>query len=303
MSHPRHQSIFYKITSPKMLADRLRISEQDLYFIILSKSNYRVWRDKKSGRLIQEPRKLLSKIHRRVAYLLSKIDTPDYLHSAKKGKSYISNAMSHSVDEGCVKIDIAKFYASVRIQAVFHFFKDRMKCAPDVAGIMSRLLTIDGYLPTGSSSSPIISYFTYEDLFEELAALANSRGCKMTVYVDDIVFTGGRATSIILYEARKIIGSYHLRGHKTKVFRPKQPRVITGVAITRAGGRLPNRRQALIATDLSLFERLPPGRDKLNVARRLAGRLYEASQIDPTWRLQAEKIAGQRNTLHRMYGK
>ena len=303
MSYGRDQSILYKVTSPQMLADRLRISRDELNALAADPDPYKRWLDTKSGRMIQEPGPKLAKVHRRIAVLLARIETPAYLHSAKKGRSYISNASAHSVNEGCVKIDVRKFYPSARAQAVFHFFLDRMACAGDVADILAKLLTVDGHLSTGSSASPIISYFAYEDLFDELAELAVSLDCRMTVYVDDIVFTGARATRRILYEAQKSIGRRHLVGHKTKLFRPGQPRVITGVAVTKDGLRLPNRRQVHIATDQKIFDILPLGREKLVVARRLVGRLFEASQVDPSWRGRAEATAAQRDALQRQFGR
>lgn len=303
MSHDRNQSILYKVTSPQMLADRLLISREELDALLADADPYKRWIDKKSGRAIQEPRPRLAKAHRRIATLLARIDTPPYLHSAKKGRSYISNAAAHSVDDGCVKIDVRRFYPSARAQAVYHFFLDRMACDGDVAGMLAKLLTVDGHLPTGSSASPIVSYFAYEDLFHELAVLAEACGCKMTVYVDDIVFTGVGATRRLLFEARKAIGKRHLHGHKTKLFRPGQPRVITGVVVTNSGLRLPNRRQVRIADDQKLFEDLPLGREKLNVAQRLTGRLFEASQIDAGWRVRAEAMAALRDNIQRKIGR
>lgn len=299
MSYPRNQSIFYKITSPQMLADRLRVTLDELNELCAATNNYKRWTDKKTGRPIQEPKPKLDKVHKRVALLLAKIDTPNYLHSAIRGRSYITNASGHSVDTGCVKIDVRKFYPSVRSQAVHHFFLDRMLCSGDVAGILTKLLTVDGHLPTGSSSSPILSYFAYEDMFDALHALAVANGCIMTVYVDDVVFTGKGATRGLLYAARRIFASYRLHGHKTKLFRPGQPRIITGVAVTKDGMRLPNKRQKGIGDDFATFDALPNGRERLIVARRLTGRLFEASQVDPSWRPKAEVMAEERNALQR----
>lgn len=94
--------------------------------------------------------------------------------------------------------------------------------------------------------------------------------------------------------------SFHpigLHGHKTKVFRPGQPRIITGVAVTKEGMKLPNKRQKGIAEDFAVFDALPNGREKLLIARRLTGRLFEASQVDPSWRSKAEMVAAQRDAL------
>lgn len=302
MTYARNQSILYKVTSPQMLADRLRISLDEMNQLCASSDNYKRWIDKKTGRPIQEPKPGLDIVHKRVARQLANITTPDYLHSAIRGRSYITNASAHSVDEGCVKIDVRKFYPSVRAQAVHHFFLDRMHCTGDVAGILTKLLTVGGHLPTGSSSSPILSFFAYEDMFEELAELAKLANCRLTVYVDDMVFTGGGATRALLYASRRVLASYRLHGHKTKLFRPGQPRIITGVAVTKEGMKLPNKRQKAIAEDFGALDLAPDGLAKLTIARRLAGRLFEASQIDPAWHAKAEALAATRDAIQKRVG-
>ena len=83
MSHDRNQSILYKVTSPQMLADRLLISRGELDALLADADPYKRWIDKKSGRAIQEPRPKLAKVHRRIATLLARIDTPAYLQPSR----------------------------------------------------------------------------------------------------------------------------------------------------------------------------------------------------------------------------
>lgn len=156
---------------------------------------------------------------------------------------------------------------------------------------------MDGHLPTGSSASPIISFFAYEDMFDDLNCLAQMRSCTMTVYIDDVVFTGPGATQELLYEARKVMARYRLLSHKTKVFRSKQPKVLTGIAVTRDGPKLPNKRQKSIALDFDLHNSLAPSEQKLVIARRLTGKLYEAAQVDPSWKTKADAFAASKNAL------
>lgn len=290
MPHPREQSRLYKIKSPAQLSCVLGVVEQDIRSLLRAADNYIRWEDRKSGRSIQRPKPLLKRVHDRAAFLLSRIKTPDFLHSSVKGRSYISNAIQHQPLLPSVKIDIRQFYPSARSQAVFHFFRDRMKCNGDVAGILARLLTVDGHLPTGSSVSPILSYFAYEDMYEEISILAKNRGCTMTCYVDDIVITGPCAGRRMIYDLKRILRKYRFTGHKTKLFRPQQPRVITGVAVTAGGCRLPNKRRINILEDASLV-RSVGGEERTVIARRLVGRLYEAAQIDPRWRSRALAMA------------
>lgn len=269
-----------------MLAKRLAISRGQLDALLASKDNYLRWPDKKTGRDIQQPKPLLRSVHDRVAKLLAKIETPDFLHSAIKGRSYISNASTHCAKLPSVKVDIKKFYPNTRSQAVYHFFRDRMGCAEDVSGMLAHLLTVDGHLATGSAASPILSYFAYEDMFGEIAEKARLRGCVMTCYVDDMVFTGKGATPRLIHEVKEVARPYRLWTHKTKAFGPGEPKVITGMAVTTSGPRVPNNRKAVILAELGRFRRAP-ATTTVELLRKLVGRLHEAAQIDPAWKPKA----------------
>lgn len=295
--HKRDQSQLYKITSPSQLCKRLQISRAQLEALLKSDDKYIRWNDKNTGRPIQQPKPVLAQVHKRVATLLSRIETPDFLHSAVKGRSYISNASGHDPGMPSVKIDLRKFYPSTRSQAVFHFFLDRMKCDRDVAGILAKLLTVDGHLATGSSVSPILSYFAYEDMFLEMEALAKARGCLMSCYVDDMVFTGPGATRELIYRAIQVVRKFRLWGHKTKIFMAGQSKIITGVAVTKVGGRLPNRRQAAITGDLVRLRTATSDQERLEIMSGLVGRLYEAAQIDQAWTVKANAMSNRMKSL------
>ena len=296
-SYARDQSRLYKIKSPAQLADILLLQQPALKLFERAWDNYIRWTDKKTGRQIQMPKPPLKKVHRRVGILLARIETPEFLHSAVKGRSYISNAKRHASDKPTVKIDLRKFYPSARAQAVFHFFRDRMLCAGDVSGILAQLLTVDGHLATGSSASPILSYFAYEDMFGKIEDLSVQSKCEMTCYVDDMVFTGPGATRRLLYNIIQVVRRYRLWGHKTKVFKARQPKVITGVAVTKVGRRLPNQRQRIIAEETAALGATQTDAERLAIMRSLTGRLFEATQVDPTWRPRALRLSAEMHGL------
>lgn len=241
----------------------------------------------------------MRRVHKRVSTLLARVETPPFLHSAIKGHSYVTNAAEHSAAHPTVKTDIKKFFQSVRSAAVFHFFRDTMQCAGDVAGIVTALLTVDGHLPTGSSVSPILSYFAYHEMFGQINTLAQSRDCVMTCYIDDIAITGPAATARLLYEVRQIIRKFRLRAHKTKIFFAGQPKIITGVAVTKRGRRLPNKRQRIIQDGLLELNRAATDAERLAIMRPLLSRLYEAAQVDPTWRVRADAMKTERRGIER----
>ena len=298
-SYPRNQSRLFRVTSPSQLAERVDVAFADLEMLERASDNYIRWTDKKTGRPIQRPKPKLDRIHRRAAVLLPRMIVPDYLHSAVKGRSYITNAHEHDARLPSIKIDIRQFYPSTRAAAVFHFFRDRMECDGDVAGVLAKLLTVDGHLATGSSVSPILSFLAYEDMFEEINTLATARGCTMTCYVDDVVITGPSATPRMVWEVKSIMRRYRLWGHKTRTFRAGQARVITGVAITHAGPRLPNKRKRKIAETIAQLQSAANDTARLKIARRAVGLLHEAAQIDPIWRPQADAMVERKRGIAR----
>jgi RNA-directed DNA polymerase len=296
--YPLNQSRLYKVKSLAQLSEILNLSKEDLRYITGGRENY-IRFVTKAGRDVQWPKPILRRAQKRAAQLLSRIETPDFLHSAKRGRSYITNAEQHSPMQPSVKIDIRKFFQSTRAPAVFHFFRGKMACEPDVAAVLTKLLTVDSHLPTGGNASPILSYFTYMDMFSEIENLARRRDCVMTCLIDDMTFTGTGATRALIYDVRSIITRYRLWGHKTKIFKRGQPKVITGVAVTRSGGRVPNKRQVAIAEDLKSLAAAVSDEERLIILRRVIGRMHEAAQLEPCWRKRADPLVVQRRGVER----
>lgn len=281
---PVRASALFKLTSPRRLAEILLVPRSTLERLVnAGDSNYLVRPDRKSGRIIEEPKPQLKLIHQRFARLLAQIETPDYLHSGVKGRSYITNANAHGADHACIKLDIKKFFPSSSSHYVQRFFEEVLEYPPDVASRAKRLLTYDGHLPTGGNASTILSFWAYKPMFDEIEALAKHHQCEFTLYVDDMSITGVFANRKCQQEARKIISRYALRAHKAKAFSPGQPRVLTGIAKTRRGREVPHRRAKGIATLEQEVATAPTTADKLKLLPSLIGKLSEASIVDPSW--------------------
>lgn len=113
----------------------------------------------------------------------------------------------------------------------------------------------------------------------------------MTCYVDDIVLTGPGASDDLQHEIRRIIGRYHLKAHKTETFQANQPKIITGVAVTQYGLRLPNRRKWFILESFTALKRCTTDQDRITVLNVLTSRLHEAAQIDRSWKAKANEMS------------
>lgn len=288
----------YGIRSPHALAKRLgwELNKLDS---LAAYGGYRVYNHKTTGREIQEPGAALQSLHRQLHRYLARIEVPTYLHSAVKGRSYLSNARAHVGDGKLLKIDIAKFYQSVPQHKVMHFFRDVLACAPDVAGLLANLICYRGVLATGSSISPIISYYAYKAMFDGLAGLAAQHGLVMTCYVDDITMSGPGASRAVLHEARSAIFKAGLRAHKDRSFTADTVKIVTGVVVGPEGIALPFSRWLKINQATREIAACGDDAEKLRLYPKLVSRLYEAAQIDSRCRSRAEFHHGQWRELRR----
>ena len=283
---PTNQSALFGIKSFKRLAKILRTPEELLNKIGSATDNYMEF--DLAGRWIETPKPVLKRIQVRIAYLLGQIETPEYLHSGVKKRSYITNAAGHSADLSTIKVDLKKFFPSARSAEVFRFLTEDLKWAPDVAGLGTKLLTIHGHLPTGGNVSPLLSFWAYKPLFDEVDRLSTENNCHFSLYVDDMSLSGEFASRKLMHTVRTSIGQHRLQAHKFHHFQKGQPKVITGVAQTTSGQKLPIKRQELIRKAELELRAATDDAEKIAILRPLIGRLCEAVEVDPaSWKNKA----------------
>lgn len=289
--YPLNQSPLYKLHSRKRLAKLLGLSPQRLNSILaLGDSSYIQFRKttekegKKKVRQIEYPRPELRQVQRRIVSLLDRIEPPEYIHSGFRGRSYVSNASAHKLNCRLAKIDIRNFFPSAYPGYTFRVFRDAFQCSPDVAAIIMKITMAFGHIPTGGSSSTIISFFAFKPMFDEIHVLARSLDLTMTCCVDDMTFTGAAATDAFLNEVRLIVQRYGLRTHKRHCFESQETKIVTGVALTPNGMKLPNSRRKRLSETLDRFNRETCPLDKVKLGEDLLGRATEAAQIEERFR-------------------
>lgn len=278
-----NRSPFFKLESKQRLAVTLSAPLVNLERLASAPSNtvYNMFDDEKSGRFITEPHGELKRIHKRIAKLFGRVSPPLFLQSATKKRSYKTNAQMHLGHSNVFKVDIRQYYPSISFGAVYRFFQKKMKCSPDVATILSKICTVSvkgrTHLPTGSSLSPILSYWVYSDLFDEINALCVSKGCVMTLYVDDITVSGASANKELIAQIEEIIRQAGLTAHKIKIF-DGAPATITGVIVHGNRLALPHDRAKDIRELQGTIRSMPI--DTVDpVLSKLVGKLNEAQQF------------------------
>jgi hypothetical protein len=231
-SYPLTQSALYNLKSKNKLAALLGLPLRDLK--ALQEDHFYSCFQVSNGREVQNPQDALYLIHKFINKLLSRIELPDYLHSGRKKRSSITNAQYHLLNQyKTLTVDIENFFPSTLSNKVFGFFFNQMKQSPDVANLLTNLLTYKGYIPTGSPVSMNLAFFSNIKMFDELHRFSSNRDCEMTVFVDDIAFTGKEVNTNFVSHVEAIITKHGLKvkTKKTKIFEANSPKLITGVIV------------------------------------------------------------------------
>lgn len=277
---PLNQSQLYKLTSPRRLALVLGLEEADLRAMAVGPNRYRQFEiEKKSGgkRPVEDPVAPLKRVQGRIAKMLSRIEPPAFLFCPVKGRCYVGNAARHRGNRVVHCLDIKKFFPNTPRVRVIWFFEKVMQCRRDVAGLLGDLCTFEGHLPTGSPLSPILAYYSYHDMWAEIAALCAGKGYTLTVYVDDVTISGAKVPAADVWQVRRMIHRTGLRYHKLKHYVDK-PAEITGVIVRDDRVLVPNRQRLKMRQTTFALERVG-GRDT-HLRGRLTGINGQIRQID-----------------------
>jgi hypothetical protein len=290
--YPLKDSIFYKLKSKKKLASILGFPLSKIYKL-KDDSNYHCFEDftGKKPRSIQHPIRDLEVLHTRIASLLTRIEPPEYIHSGRKGRSHITNALTHLNAEMIFATDIKSFFPSTKRSHIFHFFKRHLMTSRDVAGLMAELCTWNGVLPTGSRISMPIAFLANLPMFRELENLADKHELRFTVFVDDLTYSGKRIDGKFKEQVRKTIASYGhiMHPRKTKIYKPNDYKIVTGVALKDGTAFVTNHQHKEIYQDIEMWKAIlkthhPP------LQNRLMGRLNSQSLIDPRLKNKSNSI-------------
>jgi len=292
-SYTLKDSALYNLTTKKRLIDLLGRSVSELNTLSNDK-NYRIFDLVKEGkhREIQAPAIELDIIQTRIASLLVRGATPNYLHSGIKNRSNITNAKVHIGDHPILTMDIQKFYPSVTKKSIFHFFNCAMKAAPDVAGLLAELCTYDDHIPTGSRLSMPLSFWVNHPMYSRINLLCQDKGIQMTVFVDDLTFSGANVNKQFKSDIQKIIKEAGLTVHpkKTVLYSHEKPKLITGAIVDQNGMKVRNKHHKAIYTQFLELAECVNDKQLESLQKQLVGRLNAAGQIEPEFKQRAAQL-------------
>ncbi|OOP74115.1 reverse transcriptase family protein [Clostridium beijerinckii] len=238
----------------------------------------------KKDRLVENPNEKLKNIQRKILKYLSRIQTPDWIISGKKGKSYIDNSKFHKDNSYVITSDIMNFYPSCKRDYVYRMFRYTFRMPSDLAIILTTLVTYNGGIPTGAPTSQMIAYWAYRDTFIRMNEIALEYNTKFSLYVDDMVFSSKSTISKrMILEIKKELQKcgMNLKDNKTRKYGGKDYKLITGVVYDKNGVlKIPNRLRKDIIDGYNEIKKMKDTCSETD-KKSLLGKIYSARQIEP----------------------
>jgi retron-type reverse transcriptase len=282
----------YNVTTKKRLEELLQKPVSELEKLA-DNSNYRIfYLEKPDGkkREIQAPNLELDIVQTRIVSLLVRVTMPDYVHSGIKGKSNVTNAKVHIGDHPVLTMDIRGFYPSITKKSIYHFFHKTMNASSDVAGILAELCSYQDHIPTGSRLSMPLSFWVNFPMYSRIYSLCERQNITMSIYVDDLTFSGKAVNNLLKKHIKQIVKSSGLAIHpdKTRLYQHNEPKLITGVIVSENGINVRNKHHKAIYNLFNEIEKVDSDDVLKTLQEELIGRLNAAGQIDLKFKQRAK---------------
>lgn len=190
---------------------------------------------KKNGtsRTITEPLPSLKEIQNWILHeILNKCKISKYAKAYVKNRSIKGNARFHINKEVVLSVDLKDFFGSISVDMVDELFRS-LGYSLEVSSILSRLCCLNGTLPQGAPTSPMLSNIVFLYLDESISKYALNNTINYTRYADDLTFSGSfRPGQVIKFITDLLINSpFRLNHDKTRSRRRNQRQEVTGIVV------------------------------------------------------------------------
>ena len=244
---------------------------------------YRI-KKRRGFRTITEPCDSLKTMLSFLTDELNQIPVSDFAHGFVLGRSIITNAQPHVGQRYVLNMDVQNFFPSVPkermmadLKAYFEFYELPGHLLPWV----EECCFLDGGLPQGSPSSPVLSNLYLNSFDVRLAGYLAAYGYSYTRYADDITISGDdtlkeRAPEIVEAVAVFLRGcGLKLHPRKTKLMPYYQRQKVTGIVVNEKLA-IPRDKKESLFVDLR-------GRILQYLDEHEAGYLAHVQSVDPSF--------------------
>jgi RNA-directed DNA polymerase len=274
------------------------IGEKDKY------THRRAVRIGSKDRQLAVPVGKLRTVHERLKFHLNKIKQPEYLFSPRKGKGQRDNAAHHAGQNQFLGLDIKQFYPSTTQEHIFRWSYHVAGLKGDVAGMIAKLVAIDGKMPFGSPVSPVLTTHVHRAMFDEIYELCQARGLRMSLWVDDLTISGTFVTGELLEQVRTVIRRHGFQTHKIRFKTGSRTVDVTGVPIRRKRIDAPRTLHKRIQDGYAELRQPLSDAERVNVMDRLLSALgtyrYHLGPSSPEGRKAANRMHAVRQRRARL---
>lgn len=224
----------------RLLADLhhvLGVDGEVLQNLDTSYSTHRIPKRNGSWRVLTVPNEQLKALQRNlVRRSLGHYRAHDAAHGFVPGRSNISHASVHTGSELIVRLDLRDFFGSTTADDGYLYFR-RVGWSRLASRELIRLCFVDGALPQGAPSSPVLSNVLNYRMDQRLTDVATRCGATYSRYVDDLAFSWPQGTEpdvkYVLRASRMVVDDegYQLQHSKTKVMRRSGRQLLTGLVV------------------------------------------------------------------------
>lgn len=182
-----------ELTSEDALLAYLGVTAREMKTIRWRRARmYRTFEISKSNsksRLIRAPDRRLKYLQRQLLPLLNLIyPVRNPVHGFVADRSIKTNALSHLRRRFVLNLDLKDFFPSISENRVVGML-GALGIDHAVAAAIGHMCCVDGHLPQGAPTSPVLSNMICFRLDRELLTFAKTTRCIYTRYADDITFS------------------------------------------------------------------------------------------------------------------
>lgn len=225
--------------SPARCAEALGLTAAELTVLAAAAPTYYEPFPKLVGgkqRQIDNPQDPLKTVQRRIERrLLRRLLTSNISYGGVPGRSHFDAAALHVGKPAVACLDIAACFPSITHHHVYALLI-AMDSSPDVARVLTQLLTFEGHLPQGSPASTTVANLLLAGLDLELATAAVEAGLMISRFIDDLVISGDSTrVARLLDRAIRILNDLSLRVsyRKTGIRRSGDSQEALGLTVNR----------------------------------------------------------------------
>lgn len=204
---------------------------------------------KKNGgvRVIRSPDNQLKHLQRRLKTILEELYVPHPAASAFiKGRGIVDNAGRHIKRKFVFNADISGFYDQINFGRVRGLLMARpYELQAKTATLIANLCCVDGVLPQGAPTSPIISNMICRKMDRELSFLAKEISARYSRYADDMTISWNSFDANFSIEDGEFFGlggefeavvvrnGFEVNRSKTRLQTFSERQVVTGLKVNR----------------------------------------------------------------------